>query len=61
MRFAIDVAFVNRDGRVVKCVHAIPAWRIALAPLAYAAIELPAGTLRRTRTQKGDLLTASRT
>ena len=56
MHFAIDVAFVSKDGRVVKCVHAIPPWRIAVAPCAFAAVELPAGTLRRTNTQNGDVL-----
>jgi hypothetical protein len=60
MRFAIDVLFVRKDGRVVKCVHAIPPWRIALAPLASAAIELPAGTLRQTNTRKGDSLVVVR-
>jgi len=58
MRFPIDVAFVRKDGRVVKCVHAIRPWRIALAPLAFAAIELPAGVLRRTDTRAGDVLAA---
>jgi uncharacterized membrane protein (UPF0127 family) len=54
MRFAIDVLFVRRDGRVVKCAHAVRPWRIALAPTAYAAIECPAGTLRRAETRRGD-------
>ncbi len=54
MRFAIDVLFVRRDGRVVKCAHDVRPWRIALAPTAYAAIELPAGTLRATKTERGD-------
>ena len=54
MRFAIDVLFVKKDGRVVKCAHDVRPWRIALAPTAYAAIECPAGTLRRTATARGD-------
>ncbi len=54
MRFAIDVLFVRRDGRVVKCAHDVRPWRIALAFTAYAAIECPAGTLRQTRTEPGD-------
>ncbi len=54
MRFPIDVLFVRRDGRVVKCAHAVRPWRIALAPTAYAAIECPAGTLRRSGTDRGD-------
>ncbi len=54
MRFSIDVLFVRKDGRVVKCAHGVRPWRIALAPTAYAAIELPAGTLDATSTERGD-------
>lgn len=56
MRFSIDVLFITRKGRVVKCAHEVRPWRIALALTAYAAIELPAGTLRRTGTRRGDQL-----
>ncbi len=54
MRFAIDVLFVKKDGLVVKCVHSIKPWRIAVALSAYAAIELPAGTIEATSTRVGD-------
>jgi len=54
MRFAIDVLFVRSDGRVVKCAHDVPGWRITVALTAHAAIELPGGTLRRSRTERGD-------
>ena len=56
MRFAIDVAFVAKDGRVVKVRAAVPPWRIAGALRAYAVVELPAGTLQRTGTGRGDRL-----
>jgi len=56
MRFPIDVAFVARDGRVVKVCAALPAWRMALALRAYAVIELPAGALASSDTLPGDLL-----
>ena len=45
MRFAIDVMFVDRSGRVVKVRERMPPWRIAGAMRAFATIELPAGTL----------------
>lgn len=54
MRFAIDVLFVSKDGRVVKCAHRVRPWRIALALTAYAAIELPAGTLQASNCTRGD-------
>lgn len=56
MRFAIDVLFVRRDGRVVKCAHGVRPWRIAVALAAHAVIELPAGALRRSGTGRGDRL-----
>lgn len=57
MAFPIDVAFIARDGRVVRVAHALQPWRVGpFARGAHAAIELPAGTLRRTGTVEGDYL-----
>ena len=56
MRFAIDVAFVTKDGRVVKLRAAVPPWRLTGALRGYAVVELPAGTLERTGTRSGDRL-----
>lgn len=60
MRFAIDVAFAARDGTVVKRRTAIPPWRITAAWGAYAVIELPAGALDLSGTERGDTLRISR-
>jgi uncharacterized membrane protein (UPF0127 family) len=56
MRFAIDVAFVSRDGRIVKMRTALPPWRIAAAWRAFAVVELPSGALERAGVQRGDVL-----
>jgi uncharacterized membrane protein (UPF0127 family) len=56
MRFAIDVAFVTRDGQVLKVRSAMPPWRIAAAWRAFAVIELPAGVLEHSETRVNDLL-----
>lgn len=56
MRFPIDVAFVGRHGRAVRLVHDLAPWRMAVAPRAYAAIELAAGALRRHEVDVGDRL-----
>jgi uncharacterized membrane protein (UPF0127 family) len=56
MRFAIDIAFVTREGRVVKTCGSVAPWRIAGAFRGYAVVELPAGTLARTGTVAGDVL-----
>lgn len=56
MRFPIDVAFVTRDGRIVKTYASLKPWRMAAAFSAYAVVELPAGTLARNDTAAGDVL-----
>jgi uncharacterized membrane protein (UPF0127 family) len=56
MQFAIDVAFVRKDGRVLKTYDALRPWRIAAALWAKAVIELPAGALGRADTRAGDQL-----
>jgi uncharacterized protein len=60
MHFAIDVLFVKKDGRVAKIYPALPAWRIAIALGAFAAIELPAGTAAASGTRSGDLVLLAR-
>ena len=56
MRFPIDIAFVTREGRVVKTCATLRPWRLAAARGAYAVVELPAGTLARCDTVAGDTL-----
>ena len=56
MRFAIDVVFVDRKGRVRKIVTNLPPWRIALSYLSYAVIEFAAGSLAKTDVTIGDRL-----
>jgi uncharacterized membrane protein (UPF0127 family) len=56
MRFAIDIVFVTREGRVLKTCAAVRPWRIAAALGGYAVIELPAGALATSDTEVGDML-----
>lgn len=56
MRFAIDVAFVSKEGRVVKVRPAVMPWRVAAAWRAYAVIEMAAGAFEKSETRAGDLL-----
>lgn len=55
MGFAIDVAFLDADDRVVA-VHRnlMPGARSRRHPAARRVLELPAGMLRRTGTREGD-------
>ena len=59
MRFAIDVAFVSREGRVLKVRPNVPPWRMAAALRGFAVIEMPVGALARADTQSGDVLRIS--
>ena len=56
MKFPIDVAFVARDGRVVKICAGLRTWRLAAAWRGYAAIEMAAGSFSQTGTRPGDLV-----
>lgn len=56
MRFAIDVAFVSKEGRVVKVRPAVMPWRVAAAWRAFAVIEMAAGAFEKSDTRPGDLL-----
>ena len=54
MRFPIDVAFIDGDGRVVRAYHGIKPWRTTRVVFgAKAALELPAGTLARAGVREG--------
>ena len=59
MKFPIDIAFLSRDGRVLKVRAAVPAWRMAGALRAFCVIELAAGSLARSETVAGDRLVIS--
>jgi uncharacterized membrane protein (UPF0127 family) len=57
MRFPIDVAFLDADGRVLHLCHALTPNR--LSPIVWraeGALELAAGTLDSTNTEIGDVI-----
>jgi hypothetical protein len=57
MRFHFDAAFLDREYRVVEAMGDIPPWRILpVVGHAIHTLELPAGKLAATGTQKGDRL-----
>jgi len=56
MRFPIDVIFVDKAGRAVHIVPDLAPWRAAMARVAHAVIELPAGTLASRDVAVGDFL-----
>jgi uncharacterized membrane protein (UPF0127 family) len=56
MKFTIDVLFLNRKHKVLKIRPNMVRRRIALSLLAHSVLELPAGTLAETGTERGDQL-----
>ena len=56
MKFSIDVAFMSKDGRVIKRRTRIPPWRLALSLRAHSVIEFAAGVLDDTDVRAGDRL-----
>lgn len=56
MRFPIDVVFLDRDDVVVKIVHSIRPWRLAMGGGGKKALELPAGTAIAVHVTEGDQL-----
>jgi uncharacterized protein len=56
MRFEIDVAFVNREGRILKVRPSMRSGRMAFAVRAFAVVEAPAGTFAAASTVAGDTL-----
>jgi uncharacterized membrane protein (UPF0127 family) len=53
MRFAIDVVFLDRDGRVLKLSRELRPWRFAGCRGASDVVELPAGTCDRVDLREG--------
>lgn len=54
MRFALDILFVARDGRVLKVRRNVPPRRIAGAFGGFAVVELGAGQVDKSDTRAGD-------
>ncbi|HYM13453.1 MAG TPA: DUF192 domain-containing protein [Bryobacterales bacterium] len=56
MRFDIDVLFLDKHKRVVKTVERMRPWRMSLSLRGRSVLELRAGTIAESGTQRGDLL-----
>lgn len=56
MRFPIDLVYLDRQHRVRKVRHAVKAWRLSACLSAHSILELPAGTICTTSTERGDMI-----
>jgi uncharacterized protein len=56
MRFAIDLVYLDRKHKVRKVRHSVGPWRISACITAHSVLELPAGSVRATQTELGDMV-----
>ena len=55
MKFPIDVVFLTRDNHVVGLMSGLPPYRVSAIHLrGYSVLELPNGTIKKSRTELGD-------
>ena len=56
MQFAIDLVYLDREYRIRKVRRAVGPWRLSVCFSAHSILELPAGTIAATQTQRGDIV-----
>ncbi len=56
MRFPIDLVYLDRKNRIKKLRSNVPPWRLSACLAAHSVIELAAGTICKTQTERGDTL-----
>ena len=56
MKFAIDLVYLDKNKKVKKVRHRMVPWRLSACLTAHSILELPAGVVKSTGTQKGDQL-----
>ena len=56
MKFPIDLVYLDKQRKVRKVRHAVPAWRLSACLTAHSILELPAGTAEKSGTLPGDEL-----
>jgi uncharacterized membrane protein (UPF0127 family) len=54
MKFPIDLLYLDKQKKVRKIRHAVPAWRLSMCLSAHSIVELRAGELEKSGTQVGD-------
>jgi uncharacterized membrane protein (UPF0127 family) len=56
MRFPIDLVYLDRDKKIKKARSAVGPWRLSACLSAHSILELPAGTIEKTQSERGDTL-----
>ena len=56
MQFSIDLVYLDRKNRIRKLRSEVPPWRLSACLTAHSVMELAAGTIHDTQTERGDAL-----
>jgi hypothetical protein len=56
MQFAIDLVYLDRDHKIRKVRSTVGPWRLSVCFSAHSILELPAGTIAASQTQRGDVV-----
>ncbi len=56
MKFAIDVIYIDRKKKVRKTLRGLGPWKVSFCLSAHSVLELPAGAVEASGTQRGDQL-----
>lgn len=56
MQFPIDLVYLDRKNKIRKLRSEVGPWRMSACLSAHSVIELPAGTIRATRAERGDMV-----
>ncbi len=56
MRYALDIVYLNSEGRILKLVENLQPWRASICWAAQDTLEVKAGTISRTKWQIGEYL-----
>lgn len=61
MRFPIDLVYLDREKRIKKARSVVGPWRLSACFSAHSILELPAGTIRESLSERGDTLEIAET
>jgi uncharacterized protein len=59
MRFSIDLVYLDRKHKVKKIRSSVGPWRLSACFSAHSVLELPAGTISRSKTERDDTVEIS--
>jgi uncharacterized protein len=59
MQFPLDLVYLDRNHRILKVRAGVRPWRLSACLVAHSIVELPAGVIAASQSQRGDQLELS--